>query len=338
MQFPTEPVQRAAGSDRYLVPQAVLVRAAAYLIDTFLLSLLAAPFLYSTNTHLDFTAASVTTVQLAVLAGMSAYFFLWEGAVGWTPGKRLLQLRVVRVDGGRCSWLQSLVRNLLRPVDLLFFGVIGILSIATGLKRQRLGDRLAGTIVVRALPLPLVPFPYVPADQATRRCPSCGALQPAERTACILCGADLEHGRPSASAPWPSVEDVRSRLMEREADERAGGGHYAQDLESDDESTRLIAAREVLLKGESDDIEALVHVLADWHESDVQFVVTIARTLDGWRPVTVLEALQADPDPAISAAAEEALRTVEQRNRERGHAPQDARDWEDERAEDEGGP
>lgn len=73
--------------------------------------------------------------------------WLWRGQ---TVGKRMLGLRVVDARGGRLHASQLVIRNLLRPVDMLpvFYLLGGIVCLA-GSKLQRLGDLAAGTIVVR---------------------------------------------------------------------------------------------------------------------------------------------------------------------------------------------
>ncbi len=70
-------------------------------------------------------------------------------AGGRTIGKALLRVAVVRVDGTPISFLDSVVRNILRFVDALpgtyFVGMAAVLVTA---RNQRLGDLAAGTIVV----------------------------------------------------------------------------------------------------------------------------------------------------------------------------------------------
>jgi hypothetical protein len=68
---------------------------------------------------------------------------------GRTPGKRALGLRVVRVDGAPVGPVESLARNLLRVVEVPLGYAPGVLAIALGPRRQRLGDLVAGTLVVR---------------------------------------------------------------------------------------------------------------------------------------------------------------------------------------------
>lgn len=70
---------------------------------------------------------------------------------GQTFGKRALDLRVVNHDGTPVTWLPSVVRNLLRVVDMLpgVYGV-GLVSTLIDPYSRRLGDIVAGTMVVHA--------------------------------------------------------------------------------------------------------------------------------------------------------------------------------------------
>ncbi|MEX2186507.1 MAG: RDD family protein [Pirellulales bacterium] len=81
---------------------------------------------------------------------------------GQTPGKRLIGLRVLTVDGRPINALQAVLRNILRDVDTMpyAFGFIlpemqliglywvGLISMALTDRYQRLGDLAAGTMVV----------------------------------------------------------------------------------------------------------------------------------------------------------------------------------------------
>lgn len=96
-------------------------------------------------------AVSATVWLLLDLFLTTVYFLcfetLWRGR---TPGKRLTHLRVVREDGLHPGWSESLMRNLLRPVDALPTGyLVGALAIFFSSRGQRLGDLVAGTLVVR---------------------------------------------------------------------------------------------------------------------------------------------------------------------------------------------
>jgi uncharacterized RDD family membrane protein YckC len=66
---------------------------------------------------------------------------------GQTPGKYVLGLRVLTDSGQPINGMQATLRNLLRAADLLV-PLIGMLVMTLNRKYQRLGDLVAGTIVV----------------------------------------------------------------------------------------------------------------------------------------------------------------------------------------------
>lgn len=80
-----------------------------------------------------------------VLAIEMSYFFICESLSGQTLGKRIAKLRVVKPDGSAAGTGRIALRTILRPIDYTFIGIITVL--ATGKKRQRLGDLAANTIV-----------------------------------------------------------------------------------------------------------------------------------------------------------------------------------------------
>ena len=106
----------------------------------------------------------VLSIVLAVIPGFAsaAAFVSWflldwgYGIVmeamwsGQTIGKRALGLRVIQESGVRISFLHAALRNLARPVDRLpLFYLVGGCAALFSKSQQRLGDMLAGTIVVR---------------------------------------------------------------------------------------------------------------------------------------------------------------------------------------------
>jgi uncharacterized RDD family membrane protein YckC len=94
---------------------------------------------------------AVTARSVGYLATIAfAYYFALEGVFASTVGKSLLRLRVVGSDGEPCSFRASFKRNLLRFVDWLpaLYLVAGF-SILTSSHRQRVGDRVASTIVTK---------------------------------------------------------------------------------------------------------------------------------------------------------------------------------------------
>jgi len=87
---------------------------------------------------------------LIFLVIMALYFVLLEGLAGATLGKRLLGLRVVRMDGSRPDLWKSALRNALRLVDSLpTLDILGAILISSSAERARFGDRVAGTRVIR---------------------------------------------------------------------------------------------------------------------------------------------------------------------------------------------
>ncbi|WP_259639751.1 RDD family protein [Pseudomonas syringae group genomosp. 3] len=68
---------------------------------------------------------------------------------GRTPGKRMLGLRVMHDDGTPVDWSSSVIRNLLRFVDMLPLGYsLGAISCLNHPLFKRLGDLAAGTLVI----------------------------------------------------------------------------------------------------------------------------------------------------------------------------------------------
>jgi hypothetical protein len=58
-------------------------------------------------------------------------------------------LQVVHDDGTPVSWSSSLLRNLIRCIDLLpLFNMVGFFTMLLNSRFQRLGDLAAGTVVV----------------------------------------------------------------------------------------------------------------------------------------------------------------------------------------------
>jgi uncharacterized RDD family membrane protein YckC len=75
-----------------------------------------------------------------------AFETLWNGQ---TPGKRLMRIRVVRDDGSPEGFFEAVARNLCRIADLSPVYGIGVIAMIASPKGKRLGDHVAGTVVVR---------------------------------------------------------------------------------------------------------------------------------------------------------------------------------------------
>lgn len=69
---------------------------------------------------------------------------------GKSFGKMIMKIQVVKLNGTQAGFSDYLLRWLLRLVDiLLFFGLIGLLTIIISGKGQRIGDIAAATTVVK---------------------------------------------------------------------------------------------------------------------------------------------------------------------------------------------
>lgn len=78
--------------------------------------------------------------------GYFAFFeTIWKGQ---TPGKRQLGIRVIKDNGGSIGASEAMSRNLLRAIDSLGGYAVGILTIFLNKQNKRLGDFVAGTVVV----------------------------------------------------------------------------------------------------------------------------------------------------------------------------------------------
>lgn len=81
---------------------------------------------------------------------LAFYSLLFEVfANGQSPGKKLREIRVVKLDGGSPTFFNYLLRWVIRPIDILIYGGVAILCIIITQNGQRLGDLAAGTTVIK---------------------------------------------------------------------------------------------------------------------------------------------------------------------------------------------
>jgi uncharacterized RDD family membrane protein YckC len=153
-----------------------------------------------------------TLMVLGVFATQWVYWTLCEVLLGGqTPGKRLVGIRVVRVDGSPVGVLESAVRNLVRVVDSFpLIYAVGCLSVLLTRQHRRLGDLLAGTLLVREERIDL--------DKYTATAVPSAAL-PSPGVATRLASGDVELILSFLSrAPWlePAARTrLGARLVER---------------------------------------------------------------------------------------------------------------------------
>jgi len=164
---PASPAASYAGPAAGMAYQGVAIRFVAILIDVIILAIItgiiSAPF--NTPSSVSFTnttgvpMVSVTPNPLAWVGGVISalidffYFVLLQGAYGQTVGKMAVKVKVVREDGSKIGYVDAAVRTILALIDLIPYVIpylLGAILIWTSDKKQRLGDRAAHTVVVKA--------------------------------------------------------------------------------------------------------------------------------------------------------------------------------------------
>ena len=133
-------------------------RVVQYLIDSFLVGIIPAlasiPFDRSDSTFVH-VLGGIVAFGIFVLIGFLYWVIFTHAQNGQTLGMKLLGLRVISKDGGPASLAQLFVRWICLIFDALpytwpFTGLVGFIVILCSRDRQRIGDHLARTLVVRA--------------------------------------------------------------------------------------------------------------------------------------------------------------------------------------------
>ncbi|SFC15293.1 RDD family protein [Pragia fontium] len=134
-----------------LHPAGFLPRGFAFLIDTALrwclIALIAIPTLM-----FDDVGLGLFLICLFLIEWFYPVFFevLFNGK---TPGKRLLGLKVIHDNGTPIGLSASIIRNFLRFADFFpLFYLFGLISMLVNKQFRRLGDIVAGTLVVYSVP------------------------------------------------------------------------------------------------------------------------------------------------------------------------------------------
>ena len=148
------------------------------LIQLVILAAVAGIFIASMSTSIGFHISDIPTWLIAIFSLIifiiwSAYFLYFEAAKnGQTPGKKAVGIRVIRDTGHPIDFRSAFLRNVVRLVDYLpGTYAIGMISIFVSPQYRRLGDYVAGTLVVRTgvqnivrrepTPVPNIPAPAV---------------------------------------------------------------------------------------------------------------------------------------------------------------------------------
>ena len=157
-----QPVQSPAVAERVAASsyQGVAIRFVAQLIDVVILAVVfwALGFTGAGTITIDASTAEVSInpffgllILLDVVIAF-LYFTILEGHYGQTVGKMIVKIKVVKqADKSSMGYLEAAVRTILRIIDLIPFLVPYLLAavlVWSSEKKQRLGDRVAQTVVV----------------------------------------------------------------------------------------------------------------------------------------------------------------------------------------------
>jgi uncharacterized RDD family membrane protein YckC len=124
------------------------IQAFVAIIALFVVLLLIRPLRFLGPAAPQWAIASLTVSAFLLNSAYFAFFeAIWNGQ---TPGKRYAHLRVMKDDGRPVSVYDAIVRNLLRVIDAIPGPyTVGILSMLFSKQNKRLGDLVAGTVVIR---------------------------------------------------------------------------------------------------------------------------------------------------------------------------------------------
>ncbi len=136
-------------------------RVFAILVDSILIGILFSVLthFFGTTTHVGSTSTNLATQS--TLSGIPSmvfsvvtilYFIIMEWQVGGTLGKMILGIKVTDLNGNKISFGSAFLRNLLRIVDAFPYVIpylTGLIVVLTSSQKQRVGDKVAKTLVIR---------------------------------------------------------------------------------------------------------------------------------------------------------------------------------------------
>ncbi|WP_227430334.1 RDD family protein [Psychrobacter sp. I-STPA6b] len=130
-----------------LVPAGLLPRCSAWLIDFSIRMVIIMIVFWIAIWFREAGMGLFAIAYFLIYWGYSVFFEVYRG--GMTPGKKSRGIYVCHDDGTPISLQASLIRNLLRVADFLPIGFMaGIVAILFNRQSKRLGDMVAGTVVV----------------------------------------------------------------------------------------------------------------------------------------------------------------------------------------------
>jgi uncharacterized RDD family membrane protein YckC len=147
-------------------------RAIAHLVDVLLLGIVYILLGIAMTTWNWLNVFGQATSYVIGLVIVISFFIFWGYFIvleyflsGQTLGKKLVKVRVVQVNGRPVTFFASIVRNLLRLIDVLPTGyLVGVIVMLIDKKERRIGDLAAGTMVISERSLRHLPLLSEPKD------------------------------------------------------------------------------------------------------------------------------------------------------------------------------
>ncbi|MDR2122877.1 MAG: RDD family protein [Flavobacteriaceae bacterium] len=89
-------------------------------------------------------------IPFFIIAAPVVFYSLWAPYFmqGQTFGKKIMKIKIVKADGSEASFGTYFVRWLLGFIDSLFYNMVGLITMASTQRRQRVADLIAGTVVI----------------------------------------------------------------------------------------------------------------------------------------------------------------------------------------------
>jgi uncharacterized RDD family membrane protein YckC len=120
-------------------------RAVALVIDSIIMLLIIFLLLMSSV----FESKLITEIAVLLIVLLFFAYFTFLESKGQTLGKRIMKIKVITLEGKKPGMGRAFVRTIFRFVDILpFFYILGLISILSTGKKQRIGDLVAKTAVV----------------------------------------------------------------------------------------------------------------------------------------------------------------------------------------------
>jgi uncharacterized RDD family membrane protein YckC len=142
---------------------------------------------------------------LVALGWALYYYFACESGNGQTLGKRVMNIRVVGLDGQPAGMREIALRTVLRVIDMQLLYLVGlIVMMATGERRGRLGDLVGKTMIVSA-------------DQPAAIAPVAAPAEPVSRVPIAESGpafAAASEEEPEAAEPEAAEPEVASPALQ----------------------------------------------------------------------------------------------------------------------------